>query len=64
MRGTCVKGCPDPQMTYFTYKVYRNLIDFLIGLNLQHNKHRIKNLTTLSGTTEERIAKMKETIFG
>ena len=42
---------------------YRNLIDFLIGLNLQHNKHRIKNLTTLSGTTEERIAKMKETIF-
>lgn len=28
MRGTCVKGCPDPQMTYFTYKVYRNLIDF------------------------------------
>jgi len=43
---------------------YRNLIDFLIGLNLQRNKLRIKNLVTLSGTTEERIAKMKETIFG
>jgi GTPase SAR1 family protein len=43
---------------------YRNLIDFLIGLNLQQNKYRIKNLITLSGTTEERIVKMKETIFG
>ena len=43
---------------------YRNLIDFLIGLNLQRNKLRIKNLVTLSGTTEERIAQMKETIFG
>ena len=43
---------------------YRSLIDFLIGLNLRTHKHRIKNLVTLSGTTEERIAKMKETIFG
>ena len=43
---------------------YRNLIDFLIGLNLQRNKLRIRNLVTLSGTTEERIAQMKETIFG
>jgi len=43
---------------------YRKLIDFLIGLNLRENKHRIKNLTTLSGTTEERIAQIKETIFG
>jgi len=42
----------------------RKLIDFLIGLNLRENKHRIKNLTTLSGTTEERIAQIKETIFG
>ena len=43
---------------------YRNLIDFIIGLNLQRNKHRIKKLTTLSGTTEERIETIKETIFG
>jgi len=43
---------------------YRNLIDFTIGLHLQRNKHRIKNLTTLSGTTEERIEQMKKTIFG
>ena len=43
---------------------YRDLIDFIIGLNLQRNKHRIKNLVTLSGTTEERIAQIKETIFG
>ena len=43
---------------------YRDLIDFIIGLNLQRNKHRIKNLTTLSGTTEERVAQIKETIFG
>ena len=43
---------------------YRNLIDFTIGLNLQKNKHRIKNLHTLSGATEERIAQMKEVIFG
>ena len=43
---------------------YRNLIDFIIGLNLQRNKHRIKKLRTLSGSTEERIAQMKETIFG
>ena len=43
---------------------YRNLIDFTIGLHLQRNKHRIKNLHTLSGTTEERIEQMKKTIFG
>jgi len=43
---------------------YRKLIDFLISLNLRENKHRIQKLVTLSGTTEERIAKMKETIFG
>ena len=43
---------------------YRKLIDFLIGLNLRENKHRIHKLVTLSGTTEERITKMKETIFG
>ena len=43
---------------------YRETIDTIIQLNLEKNKHRIKNLTTLSGTTEERIEKMKETIFG
>jgi GTPase SAR1 family protein len=43
---------------------YREVIDDIIQLNIQHNKHRIKNLITLSGTTEERIEKMKETIFG
>lgn len=47
-----------------TDEKYRNLIDFIIGLNLQKYKHHIKNLTTLSGTTEERIAQIKETIFG
>jgi GTPase SAR1 family protein len=43
---------------------YREVIDDLIQLNLERNKHRIKKLVELSGTTEERIAKMKETIFG
>ena len=43
---------------------YRKLIDFLISLNLRDNKHRIQKLVTLSGTTEERITKIKETIFG
>jgi hypothetical protein len=43
---------------------YRKLIDVIINMQLKLNKHRIKNLVTLSGTTEERIAKMKETIFG
>jgi GTPase SAR1 family protein len=43
---------------------YRNTIDKLIKTILDRNQYRIKNLTTLSGTTEERIAKIKETIFG
>ena len=43
---------------------YRETIDTIIQLNLEKNKHRIKKLTVLSGTTDERIAKMKETIFG
>jgi len=43
---------------------YRNLIDKIITMHLKLNKHRIKNLTTISGTTDERIAKIKETIFG
>jgi GTPase SAR1 family protein len=43
---------------------YRKLIDVIINMQLKLNKHRIKNLVTLSGTTKERIAKMKETIFG
>lgn len=28
MRGTCVKNCPNPHMTFYTFKVYKNLIDF------------------------------------
>jgi GTPase SAR1 family protein len=43
---------------------YRNQIDFIINMYLKLNKHRIKNLITISGTTDERIAKIKETIFG
>jgi len=43
---------------------YRELIDNIIQLNLEKNKLRIKNLAEISGTTEERIEKIKETIFG
>jgi hypothetical protein len=43
---------------------YREVIDSLIKLNLNRNQYRIKKLVTISGTTEERIAKIKETIFG
>jgi hypothetical protein len=43
---------------------YREIIDSLIKLNLNRNQYRIKKLVTISGTTEERIAKIKETIFG
>ena len=34
MRGTCVKGCSNPQMTTYSYKVYRNEIDF----NFEYNQ--------------------------
>lgn len=43
---------------------YRETIDNIIKLVLYRNNHKIKNLVELSGTTEERIAKIKETIFG
>jgi GTPase SAR1 family protein len=43
---------------------YREVIDSLIKLDLNRNQHRIKNLITISGTTDERILKIKETIFG
>jgi GTPase SAR1 family protein len=43
---------------------YREVIDNLIKLDLNRNQHRIKNLITISGTTDERISKIKETIFG
>lgn len=42
---------------------YREVIDNLIKLDLNRNQHRIKNLITISGTTNERILKIKETIF-
>jgi hypothetical protein len=43
---------------------YRENIAGIIQLLLYRNKHKIKNLVSISGTTEERIAKIKETIFG
>jgi hypothetical protein len=43
---------------------YREVIDSLIKLNLSRNQYRIKKLVTISGTTEERISTIKETIFG
>jgi hypothetical protein len=43
---------------------YRETIDDIIKLVLYRSSHKIKNLIELSGTTEERIVKMKETIFG
>ena len=43
---------------------YRDLIDRIIQLILYRSNHKIKKLVELSGTTEERIAKIKETIFG
>jgi nicotinamide riboside kinase len=43
---------------------YRKHIDEIIKLLLYRSNHKIKNLTELSGTTEERIVKIKEVIFG
>jgi len=42
---------------------YRETIDSIIHLILYRSNHKIKKLVELSGSTEERIAKMKETIF-
>ena len=41
---------------------YRDLIDFTISNLIDANKHRLKSLNTLSGSTEERIEQMLEVI--
>jgi nicotinamide riboside kinase len=41
---------------------YRETIDNIIKLLLYRSNHKIKNLHTLSGTTEERITQMKEAL--
>jgi translation initiation factor 2 alpha subunit (eIF-2alpha) len=43
---------------------YRETIDSIIHLILYRSSYKIKKLVELSGSTEERIAKIKETIFG
>ena len=45
-----------------TNEDYRDLIDFTISNIIDSNKHRFKNLNTLSGSTEERIKQMLEVI--
>jgi GTPase SAR1 family protein len=42
---------------------YRKTIDDLINLLITKYRHKIKNINTLSGTTEERIEQMKEVLF-
>jgi GTPase SAR1 family protein len=41
---------------------YRETIDFIIQHQLQSNKHRIKNLINIEGSTEERIAQVKSAL--
>ena len=41
---------------------YRETIDNIIKLLLYRSNHKIKNYYTLSGTTEERIAQMKQAL--
>jgi translation initiation factor 2 alpha subunit (eIF-2alpha) len=41
---------------------YRETIDFIIQQQLQSNKHRIKNLIHIKGSTEERIAQVKSAL--
>ena len=41
---------------------YRDLIDYTISKILDSDKHRIKNLNTLSGSTENRIEQMLEAL--
>jgi nicotinamide riboside kinase len=41
---------------------YRDLIDYTISKILDEQKHRIKNLNTLSGSTEKRIGQMLEAL--
>ena len=43
---------------------YRETIDNIIQLILYRSNHRIKHFAEISGTNEERIAKIKEIIFG
>jgi nicotinamide riboside kinase len=43
---------------------YRETIDFIINMISEQNKFRMKNFFTISGTTEERVEKIKEIIFG
>jgi GTPase SAR1 family protein len=42
---------------------YRDLIDFTINHIISRYRHKIKNFHIKSGSTEERIKQMKETIF-
>jgi hypothetical protein len=41
---------------------YRETINFLIKYQLDSNKHRIKKLVHIKGSTEERIAQVKSTL--
>jgi deoxyadenosine/deoxycytidine kinase len=41
---------------------YRDLIDFIIKHQLDFNKHKIKNLVYIKGSTEERIKQVKEAL--
>jgi len=41
---------------------YRDLIDFTINTLINKYNHRIKNLHTLSGSTEERIKLLKQAV--
>jgi thymidylate kinase len=43
---------------------YRETIDNIITLILYRSNHKIKHFVELKGSTEERIVKMIETIFG
>ena len=43
---------------------YRETIDSIIKLILYRSNHKIKHFVELKGSTEERIVKMIETIFG
>jgi translation initiation factor 2 alpha subunit (eIF-2alpha) len=42
---------------------YRETIDSIIKHQLDSNKHRIKKLVRITGSTEERIAQVKSALF-
>jgi deoxyadenosine/deoxycytidine kinase len=46
-----------------TNSEYRDLIDFTIRHIIKTYSHKINNITEISGTTEERIAKVKSVLF-